>query len=196
MLITILAPEVLITLNTGQLMNALKTVERFKEFAEADGVPWSLTHSLFASIGGSVLTEYMPERVGTSSHIGSRGQSKGVEMEETDRAEDRIQIAGGIPPGKKSASKENFEAQPRKEPRSIFLVAERLRRSGIIKLPYITRDEIMDKGKSDSFARVIAVSQTLWLVLQSKSKSRNLAARNRHGGFRELCSHDLCFELA
>jgi len=36
MLITILATEVLITLNAGQLMNGLKTVERFKEFAEAD----------------------------------------------------------------------------------------------------------------------------------------------------------------
>jgi hypothetical protein len=51
MIITVLAPEVLITLNTGQLTSALANLKELKHFAEEDGVPWSLTHSLFANMG-------------------------------------------------------------------------------------------------------------------------------------------------
>jgi hypothetical protein len=71
--------------------------------------------------------------------------------------------------GSRNALHDNVEGQPHAEPRTIFLIAPDmllLRKKGIIKLPYITRDEILDKGKSDSFARVIAVCQTLWLVIQ------------------------------
>lgn len=66
MAITILAPEVLITLNTGQLISAMMTTERLKSYASMDGVPWTLTHSLFANMGGFVVREYTPERADVS----------------------------------------------------------------------------------------------------------------------------------
>lgn len=53
--------------------------------------------------------------------------------------------------------------------KSTFLLANEilaLREQGMITLPYITREEIMDKGKSDIFARILAICQTLWLVVQ------------------------------
>jgi len=33
-------------------------------------------------------------------------------------------------------------------------------------LPFITKEEIMDKGKSDGFTRIIAISQMFWLIVQ------------------------------
>jgi hypothetical protein len=62
MIITILAPELLITLNSGQLVSVLKSTNQLKEYAKEDGVPWSLTYLLFANMGGFVVREYTPER--------------------------------------------------------------------------------------------------------------------------------------
>lgn len=177
MVITILAPELLITLNAGQLIGALRSSDRLKEYAEQDGVPWSLTHSLFADMGGFVIREYAPERVDTlPALLGSRCGRGKPELAETEARVadfedgDAIQVIETGPAGITTASlPKNLEAQPPKKPKSMTLVADEiwgLRRSGIIKLPYITRDEIMDKGKSDSFSRVVAIAQTFWLGVQ------------------------------
>lgn len=70
------------------------------------------------------------------------------------------QVADEKPPGAKVAVAEKLEVQPPpRRPKSTFLLADdvlRLRGRDAIKLPYVTREEIMDKGKSDSFARVTA----------------------------------------
>lgn len=219
-IITVLAPEVLITLNTGQLTWALGELKYLKHFAEEDDVPWSLTHSLFANMGGFVVREFTPDRSRDLLPLGTSRRREGdrnvkaqfiniagdglqtvqqVPAETTDSAIGGAEIsprtdcyitpdgieeiesmkegnahAAELLTGSRNALHDNVEGQPHAEPRAIFLHAGDvllLRKKGIIKLPYITRDEIMDKGKSDSFARVIAVCQTLWLVVQMLVRS-------------------------
>jgi hypothetical protein len=215
MIITVLAPEVLITLNTGQLTWALQELEELKHFAKEDGVPWSLTHSLFANMGGFVVREFTPDRSCDLLSLDTKRQREGnrsvkaqdiniagegvqagqhVAPEMTDSAIEGVEIsqrtdsnttpdgiaefkstkegvqhAAELLTGSRNALQDHVEGQPHAKPRAIFLLARDmlvLRKKAIIKLPYITRDEIMDKGKSDSFARVITVCQTLWLVVQ------------------------------
>jgi hypothetical protein len=95
-------------------------------------------------------------------------------IEEFESTKEGVQQAAELLTGSRNALHDNVEGQPDMEPRAIFLLAQDmllLRKKGIIRLPYITRDEIIDKGKSDSFARVIAVCQTLWLVVQMLVRS-------------------------
>jgi hypothetical protein len=231
MIITILAPEHLITLNTGQLESARKCTKHLAKYAKEDGVPWSLTHSLFANMGGFVVRENTPgcadaslpihterslaknegvqieERSASSedgiqvsnqmpvdtkdpahenveAHTrGSQREKEVIEMREVHRAEVSTKVSDEIRDGTKTLKNENLEAEIPKEPRPRFILADEilaLREKRIIRLPYVTREEIMDKGRSDSFARVIAVSQTLWLVIQincsRKQTPRDFAA--------------------
>jgi hypothetical protein len=220
MITTVLAPEVLITLNAGHLAWALENLNKLKRFAEEDGVPWSMTHSLFANMGGFVVREFTPDRLcdllsldakrlrgGNRSmkaqvvNIAGDGVQAGQQVpaqttdsairdteisqrtdsyttpdgiEEFESSKEGVQHAAELLTGSGNALHDNVEGQPHAKPRTIFLLAHEmllLRKKGIIRLPYITRNEIMDKGKSDSFARVIAVCQTLWLVVQMLVRS-------------------------
>jgi hypothetical protein len=215
MIITVLAPELLISLDAGHLTWAFETLKELKRFSEEDGVPWSLTHSLFADMGGFVVREFTPDRscdllsldtkrrregyrrvkaqdiniAGDSVQAGQQAPAETTDsvigaaeisprthsyttpdgIEEFGTTKEDVQHAAELLTGSRNALHDNVEGQPHVEPRAIFLLAGEmllLRKNAIIKLPYITRDEIMDKGKSDSFARVIAVCQTLWLVVQ------------------------------
>jgi hypothetical protein len=79
-----------------------------------------------------------------------------------------IQIDEATSPRMQEQANEGRRTQP-KLAKSQFLLASEilaLRTYGMITLPYITREEIMDKGKSDILARVLAICQTLWLVVQ------------------------------
>lgn len=154
-IITILTSEVLITLNSGQLFCALETLKKSKAFAAEDDVPWSLTHSLFANMGDLVAREHSPERPHTilQPHASSTIQQ--------------------------NSARSNAEVADKPKPRTYPVFAREifsLRKTGSIKLPFVTREVIMDKGKSDHLARILFVSQTLWLVVQMIVRaSRHLA---------------------
>ena len=157
MCITILAPEVLITLNLGQLFDAMNSTARLKKFAKQDRVPWTLTHSLFANMGGFVLREYESER-DAAYHLSSLPLNS--DGEEGVQKHEQAQPVGATT----AARQEQVMSGS-----ITYLLAHEileLRSRGLIKLPYITKEEIMDKSKSDSFARLLAISQTLWLVVQ------------------------------
>ena len=55
MIITVLAPEVLLAKAAGDLQHARLDHVEMKRFAEEDEVPWTLTHALFANMGGFVI---------------------------------------------------------------------------------------------------------------------------------------------
>jgi hypothetical protein len=55
MLLTLMAPEVLIGLALSQLIAARHGRNTMKEFAREDGVQWTLEHSHFADMGGFVI---------------------------------------------------------------------------------------------------------------------------------------------
>jgi hypothetical protein len=178
MCITILGPEVLITLNLGQLIEAWRTLDQLKKYSVEDKVPWTLTHSLFANMGGFVIREYAPERTNVCClrpHLEAGSEGK-EEMKTRDQEEIRtgeileecVGLESASPPVIENRSEEDLEEQPKTQ-KSTFLLAHDiliLREQRTIKLPCITREEIMDKGKTDSFARLLAIGQTLWLVIQ------------------------------
>jgi hypothetical protein len=173
MCITILAPEALVTLNLGQLVLAWRIMPKLKQFAEEDNVPWTLTHSLFANMGGFVIRENAPERAIDYLHTRSKAGSEvkaGLKPGEQKiiPSTEAIQIDKVTSPSMQEQAHEARRTQL-KLAKSKFLMAHQilaLREQSMIKLPYITREEIMDKGKSDIFARVLAIGQTLWLVVQ------------------------------
>jgi hypothetical protein len=173
MCITILFPEALVTLNLGQLVQAWRAMPFLEQFAEVDNVPWTLTHSLFADMGGFVIRENAPERAVDYLHTRSKASSEvkeGLKIGEqqiTPSAE-AIQNDEETSPSMQEQANEGRRTQLRLATSKFLLAHEilTLRKHGMITLPYITREEIMDKGKSDIFARVLAICQTLWLVVQ------------------------------
>jgi hypothetical protein len=55
MLVTMLAPELALSLAAANLMNAREQRDAVAEFAKEDGVEWTLTHSYFTGMGGFVI---------------------------------------------------------------------------------------------------------------------------------------------
>ncbi|KUJ09106.1 uncharacterized protein LY89DRAFT_711343 [Mollisia scopiformis] len=55
MMITVLAPEVLLGKYCGDLQAAIALTKDMKELAEKDKVPWTLTHSFLANMGGFAI---------------------------------------------------------------------------------------------------------------------------------------------
>ena len=55
MLATMIAPEILLGKAWGDLEDAKFLLDALQGFATEDGVPWTLTHSLFANMGGFVI---------------------------------------------------------------------------------------------------------------------------------------------
>lgn len=55
MLITIIAPEMLLAKNWQDLVDAKESLTKIKALAEKDNVPWTLAHSHFANMGGFAI---------------------------------------------------------------------------------------------------------------------------------------------
>ena len=56
MLITIVAPELLLGKYWADFWAAKTDLVKLKDFAAEDGVPWTMTHSLLANMGGFVIS--------------------------------------------------------------------------------------------------------------------------------------------
>jgi hypothetical protein len=54
-LATVIAPEIILGKAWGDLADAKAALKELQKFAEEDGVPWTLTHSLLANMGGFVI---------------------------------------------------------------------------------------------------------------------------------------------
>ncbi|KAK0516317.1 hypothetical protein JMJ35_000920 [Cladonia borealis] len=171
MLITVLAPELLLAKYAGDLVSALDDARFKKAYAEEDEVPWTIVHSFFANMGGFAIRSYVPERVGKQEEAGTQ----------TDR--DRPQGLDGDQehkqPGNSITTTEADTARLHGQ-ELYHLVGDdivKLRRQGALsRLPYISLEELQDRSKVDSFTRAIAVVQILWTVIQICTRAaRHLA---------------------
>ncbi|PMD42976.1 hypothetical protein L207DRAFT_552894 [Hyaloscypha variabilis F] len=61
MLITIAAPEVLISKYIGDLASAKADLQKMKKFADDDEVPWTLSHAFLANMGGFAVRWWVPK---------------------------------------------------------------------------------------------------------------------------------------
>ena len=169
MLATIIAPEVLLSKYWGDLENAKSDLEMLREFAAKDGVPWTLSHCLFANMGGFVVRTHA-----------SRGVEKRVPDIADAHTEQSIQqeLTLAIEPDTLivPTSRDEEGSDPQKSPENTdfpnpyHLTAGdifALRKSSVLtRLPYISPDELQDRSKSDSLVRTIAVVQILWFSIQ------------------------------
>ncbi|KAF7874221.1 hypothetical protein EAF04_002893 [Stromatinia cepivora] len=182
MIATIIAPEILLAKSWSDLDVARKQFEKFKPWAVDDDVEWTLTHTLFANMGGFVIRSNPPSNsdqdVEAKPSVALNilaGQpptpplaealaplmepSLGCVYSDTNDVSTNVNIAPlGVVINK-----------PAIYPNPYHLTARQLlslRRCEHIRLPNITLDEINDKNKNDTLVRVIAISQFLWIVAQ------------------------------
>jgi len=191
MLVTVLAPEILLAKNVGDL-NAVKLdLAELQDWAAQDGVPWTRTHSLFANMGGFVIRRSAPERAVTTTfpRTGTARQKPLPRTRETAGWKAKLRrrmewrsnsdVAFAPPNAHEQNPTESKEpstaelglsANTSSQPVLIHLLTQDivlLRSKGLLpKLPYITLEEINDKSKSDSLVRAITVVQITWMVIQ------------------------------
>jgi hypothetical protein len=218
MLATTLAPEVLLSKNLGDLFDAKADLRELQKLADQDGVPWTITHSLFANMGGFVIRSHVPERfrgqkdAQAGPDISNLDPQPGgtSDVEELERqGQSQPKPSGANPQPVRVSDAMKSEGQGQSEPKSsgpdqpppnevhsltelgiavsksrhrnpFFLVASdvlALRQSELLpRLPYITKEELNDKNKSDSLVRLVAVVQIAWMVIQIIVRaSRHLA---------------------
>jgi hypothetical protein len=185
MLITIIAPELPLGKYWGDLWEAKGNLARFQELAAEDGVPWTLTHSLFAGMGGFVIrwTETKNEVLVGDPDVTPFG--KPTRPKKARSLPDLHTLGSSTCVGNTSSPFDpsvQFEEQETDVPRLVELDGAgsdypfmhllgadiiELREAGLImRLPYVTKEEMDDKSKGDIFVRLIAVSQIGWMVIQ------------------------------
>jgi len=186
MLITVIAPELLLSKYWADLGSAKYNLKRFADVAAKDRVPWELSHCLFADMGGFVLRSHVPERAGAMKNDNSRTGPEIADAPTEPKASEAISKA--IEPNTlvvttlENEERLDIEIQTQISGFSnpyhlgandIFA----LRETGVLsRLPYISPDELQDRSKSDSLVRTIAVVQILWVIIQILTRaSRHLA---------------------
>ncbi|KAN0113223.1 hypothetical protein V8E51_006174 [Hyaloscypha variabilis] len=201
MLVTVLAPEILLAKNVGDVSALKLDLEELQDWAAQDAVPWTRTHSLFANMGGFVIRRSSPERAvptafpetGTDPQepIPRTRDATGwrTNLRRRLRWKSKSDVAIAAPDAQGQRPTENKEpsnaelglsANASSQPVLIHLLTQDivlLRSKGLLpKLPYITVEEINDKSKSDSLVRAITVVQIVWMVIQVIARAfRSLA---------------------
>jgi len=183
MLITVIAPEILIGKYWADIRIARTDLKKMEKWARVDEVPWTLSHSLFANMGGFCLRTYAPERVGKQYDVGCQSLSKSQDgslqedlAQHLIKSVDQGTTAREAPVSKSTSVAEEEEAAD--PPSNVHPnVANpyhldvntilQLRDSGALnRLPYLSIDELQDRSKSDSLIRLIAIGQILWIIIQ------------------------------
>lgn len=177
MLITLIAPEYLLSFAMSRLLYAREQHSEIKDLADADGVPWTLAHTTFADMGGFVVRggsdrigketptpEIPPDRLDEelpTLEIPLDRVSKELPTSEIPPISTQPQVDEGIPIS--AAAKEWH-----------FLNLDtiiKLRCKGHIKLPYIRKAEIDDHSKGDTFTKGIAAAQIIWTIANAITRT-------------------------
>jgi hypothetical protein len=174
MLFTMVAPEFVIGKACADLAQAKEDLQELLKFAKIDHVPWTLTHTYYANMGGFVVRSRVGENILLGPHVGDATDHTDTtaSAEHRPRAPDAIDIAKldhsdpGSSPAKEMPGYDDIPDQD-----SLFYLDAqalcKLRRTKIIpKLPSITEGELEDKSKNDSFVKAIAIVQISWATLQ------------------------------
>lgn len=160
MLATVLAPEMLLAKNTGDLSDVKRDIKELQELAAQDDVTWTTTHSLFANMGGFVVRSHTSKNFVDQSEFGTSPDNRLKECPS------RSTIAT------QSTASTTINLPP---PNPFHLTAPdilALRKAGLLsRLPHITKEEIDDKSKSDCFVRIIALVQIVWMAIQVISRA-------------------------
>jgi hypothetical protein len=163
MVITTVAPEVVIGMACYDYLSAKKNLRDLEGFASEDDVPWTLTHSYYANIGGFVVQSGPPEDSHTETYI----SSKGFRVTTTIRGTPRH----GNKANRNSLPSMIFGSEGKISYHNPYHLTGRqiwqLRKKDILpSLPQISEAELQDRSKSDAFVKAIALFQILWAIVQ------------------------------
>jgi len=180
MIVTMLAPELVLSKAWEELVVAQSDLKALQKLAGEDGTEWTLTHSLFANMGGFVIRG----NTGQELQALEKTHNESTPLTGPSVTDEREQITKASSSAPLVSSRQI--AIPRDQTHALghcdpfHLTAAgifRLRTSGQLpKMPLISADDINDKSKTDSFARVISVAQITWIVAQVLTRvARRLA---------------------
>ncbi len=178
MLITVLAPEMILGMAVGELVEAWRLREKMERYAMEDNVEWSLSHGFFANMGGFRViardekhSQQDQDAPAPQDLNRQDSQSPKAEVSEVGRRELSGTAAEQLPDAEKaSVAGASPDPSPKMDGEDIaysYILSGQdiyhLRRNGIIdRLPCITTDEIHDKSKSNVFVKVLAMAQIFW----------------------------------
>jgi hypothetical protein len=204
MLVTMIAPEILLAKAFNEFMVSKDQNKHLEVLATHDGVPWTITHTLFANMGGFVLRSIpasdreTPERWDLENQGRTRPEialdtlhsSPGNGEMRLETSSDYAESNGHEAMVTQTQSNPQSEEEPflpadvfglekLEYPDLIPVTASMildLRFLEVLKLPSVTTAEIEDKSKGDIFVRAIAVAQIAWILVQVIARaSRGLA---------------------
>ncbi|PYI36123.1 hypothetical protein BP00DRAFT_474770 [Aspergillus indologenus CBS 114.80] len=179
--VTIIAPEVLLAKHGYDLWRAKRDLHKLQKRARKDGVEWTITHSLFANMGGFVM------RVNSASsgrrpigmHL-TRPSEPAPILHELSTNEDDLPHPPPISPRQAivRASRLSLDSDsritrvppPARLGHCYFLkcsdILQLLAAKVLLQLPDITEKELQDRSKADWLLRSITVLQILWMIIQ------------------------------
>lgn len=114
--------------------------------------PWSMSHAFFANMGGFVISVDLRDQ--DEVVAGQRGES------------DRFE-------GKAAPLRQNVAQREGLEKRSLCAaqLAMLIRKPYGLRLPQLTKYDLRDRSKSNTFAKVLACTQAGWLVVQCLARA-------------------------
>ena len=177
MLITMVAPEMVMGRALADLVSAKRDLRELQKFASEDQVPWTLTHTHYANMGGFVIRSGVGENIVLGPHVGVDNMHGDYPDTKTSAGHTLIvhQPDEIIEPNHPKPDLGSTEETQRNEDTPYqnlpcHLNAQiicRLRHDKFLpKLPFISKEEIEDKSKSDAFVKIIAIVQISWATLQ------------------------------
>jgi hypothetical protein len=180
MIVTMLAPELVLSKACLDLAEAQSDLKTLQKLAGEDGTEWTVTHSLFANMGGFVIRG----DTGQELQALDKTNNESTPLTGPSVTDEREQITKAPSSAPLVSSRQT--AVPRDQAHALghydpfHLTAAgilRLRTSGQLpKMPLISADDINDKSKTDSFARVVSVAQITWIAVQVLARvARRLA---------------------
>jgi hypothetical protein len=176
MMLTMIAPEIVIGMACYDLTAAKRILHKLQSFASEDNVPWTLTHSYYANMGGFVIQSGVQEPLLAAAYISLENVSPSRRSKRSSLPQSRP-ISGGTSP--KDCNNMNRNPLPsmldrdktEKFSHNLYHLTGiqiwHLRNDGILpRLPNISETELLDRSKSDVFVKSIALFQIFWATVQ------------------------------
>ena len=152
MVVMVVAPELVVALAARDWLWARSSVREMKELGFQDW-QWSMSHAFFANMGGFVVNVKVQDQE-EMMVAGKRGESQslGDNLESLQRS---------------SAQREESEIRSLCATQLALLT----RQPYGLHLPVLTKEDLRDRSKSSTFAKLMACMQAGWLVVQCVARA-------------------------
>ena len=146
MVVMVVAPELVVALAARDWLWARSSVREMRELGFQDR-QWSMSHAFFANMGGYVVNV----KVQHQEEMVARGKGEAQSLE---------QNLESLQPS--SAQREELEIHSL----CAAQVALLIRQPYELHLPELTKEDLQDRSKSSTFAKLMACMQAGWLVVE------------------------------